>query len=133
MALVDDADRDEQLAGADVEAPVEQEVEVRLFQLEFALVVAAFDDGVLDLELGDEADAIGEPVGEEQDEAAEVDDRVGVGRVDELEVHVPRQRRDGAAGRAIGRIGRLGFSDSRGETEDQGRRSEEPNHGGQRS
>ena len=108
MALVDDADGHEQLARADVEPAVDEEIEVRLFELELAFLFAAFDDRVLDFELGDEADAIGEAVGEQQHEPAEVDERVGVGRVHELQVHVAGQRGERAGGRAIGRCGGFG-------------------------
>ncbi len=114
MALVDDADGHEQLARADAEPAVDEEIEVRLFELELAFLFAAFDDRVLDFELRDEADAIGEAVGEEQDEAPEVDERVGVGRVHELQVHVARQRGQ-RSGRAVSRFGGLPASRGRDE------------------
>ena len=57
VALVDDADRHEQHARADVEAARQQEVEVGLLELELARLFEALDERVLELELADEADA----------------------------------------------------------------------------
>ena len=60
VALVDDADRHQQHAGADVEAARQQEVDVGLFELELAGFLEALDERVLELELADEADAVAE-------------------------------------------------------------------------
>ena len=76
VALVDDADGHEQLARAHAEPAVDEEIEVRLFELQLAFLFAAFDDRVLDFELRDESDPIREAMGEQQDEAPEVDERV---------------------------------------------------------
>ena len=60
VPLVDDADRHQQHAGADVERARQQEVDVGLLELELAGFLEALDEGVLELQLADEADAIGE-------------------------------------------------------------------------
>ena len=106
VALVDDADGHQQLACADAEAAVDEEIEVGLLELELAFVFAAFDECVLDFELRYEPDAVREAVGEQQHEPAEVDERVRVGRVHELQLHVARQRRDWCRG-TVSRLGRL--------------------------
>ena len=59
VALVDDAHRHEQHAGAEVEGPRQQEVDVGLLEFEFAGLFEPLDEGVLELELADEADARG--------------------------------------------------------------------------
>ena len=51
VPFVDDAHRHEQHAGADIEAPRQQEVDVGLFQFELARLFEAFDERVLELEL----------------------------------------------------------------------------------
>ena len=56
VALVEDADRHQQHAGAHVEAAGQQEVDIRLFELELAAFLEPLDEGVLQLELTDEAD-----------------------------------------------------------------------------
>ena len=99
----------EQLARADVEPAIDEEIEIRLLELQLALVFAAFDDRVLHLELRDEADPIREAMREQEHESAEVDEGVGVRGIDELQVHVARQRRERAGVRTLSRCGRLGF------------------------
>ena len=54
----------------------EQEVDVRLLQLELAGVLEAFDERVLELQLADEPDAVAEAVRDEQHEAMEVEPAV---------------------------------------------------------
>ena len=105
VALVDDAHRHEQLAGADVEPPVDQEVEVGLFELELAFVFTAFDNRVLELQLRDEPNPVRESMREEQHETAEVERAVRVLGLVELKVHVPGQ---GTGTRAAGRGSGLG-------------------------
>ena len=76
VAFVEDADRHEHHAGADVERARQEKVEIRLLELQLAAALEALDERVLQLELADEADAIREPVRDEQHEAVEVDDAV---------------------------------------------------------
>ena len=109
MALVDDADRHQQHPGSEVEAARDQEVEIGLFELELAGFLQALDEGVLQFELADEADAVREPVGEQQDEAVEVELGVLVADVVVVEIHVARQggrrRRGWGRGRGLGVLG----------------------------
>ncbi|MEO5819601.1 MAG: hypothetical protein ABIT71_03790 [Vicinamibacteraceae bacterium] len=93
VAFVEDADRHQQHAGPDVEAPGEQEVDVRLFQLEFAALLEPLDESVLELQLTDEPDARRKLVRHEQDEAMEVEPAVGPLRLVVVEVHVAGQPR----------------------------------------
>ena len=103
MTLVDDADRHQQHAGADVEAARQQEVHVRLFQFELAGFFEAFDQGVFELDLAHEADAIAELVRDEQDEAVEVEAAVLLFDLVEMEVHVARDVRGALGGRGRSR------------------------------
>ena len=81
MIDVDDPDRHDDEAGAQVEAAREEAVEVGLLDLDLALRRST-SDRVLDLELRVEAEALGEVVADEQHEPAQVDDRRAVrGRV----------------------------------------------------
>ena len=124
VPLVDDADRHQQHAGPDVEAAREQEVEIGLLELELAGLLESLDEGVLQLELADEADAVGEPVGDEQHEAVEVELGVLVVDVVEVEVHVARQpgrrRRGRAWGRGLRVLGGDFPRDSREDADKQG-------------
>ena len=88
VPLVDDADRHQHHPGADVERSIEQEVDVRLFELELAGFLEPLDERVFQLELADEADARRERVRDEQDEAMEVETGVRELRLVEVEVHV---------------------------------------------
>ena len=81
----------EQHARADVERARQQEVDVGLLQLQLARLLEAFDEGVLELELADEADAVGELVRDQQHEAMEVELAVLELRLVVLEVHVARE------------------------------------------
>ena len=54
----------------------EEEVDVRLFELELARFLEPLDERVLQLELADEPDAWRKAVVEKQDEAMEVEDAV---------------------------------------------------------
>jgi hypothetical protein len=62
---VDDADRHQDQAGTQVQAAAEQAVDVGLLDLDLAGVIGR-RDGVLDLDLGVEADAVGEVVADEE-------------------------------------------------------------------
>ena len=62
--------------GADVERARKQKVDIGLFQLRLTRFFQAFDDRMLELELPDEAQAVAEPVCDEQHEAMEVEDAV---------------------------------------------------------
>ena len=73
MPLIDDPDRHQQHAGPEVEAARDQEVEIGLLELELAGFLQSFDEGVLQFELADKADAVREPVGDQQHEAVEVE------------------------------------------------------------
>ena len=83
-----------------------EEVEIRLFELELAALLQALDDGVLELELADEPQPIGEAVREEQDEAVEIENRRDrfVRRLVQVELHIAgnRTRRRSRSGRARG-------------------------------
>ena len=63
VPLVDDAHRHEHHAGPHVEGARDEEIEIRLFELELAGLFEALDHGVLDLHLADEAQAIAETDG----------------------------------------------------------------------
>ena len=63
VPLVDDADRHEQHAGAEVQRGVHEEIEVRLLELQLAALFQPFDDGVLELELADEPQSIARSCG----------------------------------------------------------------------
>ncbi len=91
VALVEDADRHQQHAGAHVEAARQQEVDVGLFQFQFAALFQALDERVLELEFTDEADLRGELVRHEQHEAVEVQPAVRALELVVVEVHVARQ------------------------------------------
>ena len=93
VALVDDADRHQHHAGAHVEPPREQEIDVRLFELELAAFLEPFDERVLQLQLADEPDAIAEAVRDEQHEAVKIETAVLELGLVEVEVHVAGQRR----------------------------------------
>src|SRR6185503_17498708 len=73
VTLVDDADRREEHAGAEVHLRLEAEVEVRLLDLELARFFEPFDEAVLDLDLANEPQPLGEGVVEQQHEAMEVE------------------------------------------------------------
>ena len=79
-----------QHAGAQVELRVDQEVEIRLFQLQLARFFETFDERVFELQLSDEAEAIGEAVIEQQHEPVEVENAVIADGLVEVEVHVAR-------------------------------------------
>ena len=66
-------DRHEHHAGAHVEAPRQQEIDVRLLELELAGFFEPLDERVLELELADEADAVAEAVRDQQHEPVEVE------------------------------------------------------------
>ena len=76
----------------------QQEVDVRLFELELARLFEPFDQRVLELQLADEADAVAETVRDEQHEPMEVEAAVFELVLVEVEVHVARDGR-GAFGR----------------------------------
>ena len=86
----------------------DEEVEIRLFELELAALLQALDDGVLELELADESQPIGKAVREEQHEAVEIENRRDrfVRRLVQVEFHVAgnRTRRRSRSGRARGRL-----------------------------
>ena len=109
MPLVDDADGYEQHAGAHVEAAGQQEVQIRLLELELSRFFEPFDERMLQLQLADEADAIAEAVRDEQHETMEVEAPVFELALVEVEVHVARDGR-GPLGRrgGCGRLGRCG-------------------------
>ena len=73
-------------------AGVDPEVQVGLFQLQLARFLEAFDQAVLELELADEAQAVAEAVVEQQDEAVEIEQRVLVLGPVEVKVHVAGDR-----------------------------------------
>ena len=93
VPLVDDADRHEQHARAHVEAAGQQEVHVRLLELELSRFLEPFDERVLELQLADEADAVAEAVRDEQHEAMKVEAPVLELALVEVEVHVARDGR----------------------------------------
>ena len=103
MPFVDDADRHEHHPGADVERAADEKVEIRLFQLELAARFEALDERMLELDLADEADAIAEAMGHEQDEAMEIDRAVVELGLREVHVHVAREPRGRGRRRGLGR------------------------------
>ena len=79
----------------------DQEIQIGLFELQLARFLEPLDEGVLELELADEADAVGEAMAEQQDEPVEVEDgRPAVGPV-QVHLHVAGNR---AGARSIGRL-----------------------------
>ena len=100
MPLVDDTHRDEEHAGPHIERPTDEEVDIRLLELKLAHGLARHDR-VLELELGDEADPVGEVVGEQQDEAVEVQHPVFVLPLVVVEIHVARDRARRDLGRRV--------------------------------
>ena len=122
VPLVDDPDGHEHHAGADVEAAREQEVDVGLFQLDLAGLFEACDKRVLEFELADEADALGELVGHEKDEAVEIQPPVFAGGLVVVEVHVAGEsgRRGGRGRRSWRWIGSLSRGGYRHHGEEQG-------------
>ena len=73
VPFVDDAHWHQQHAGADVERRLEEHIDVRLFELQFACVLEPFDERMLEFELADETKTIREAVAENQDEAVKVE------------------------------------------------------------
>ena len=104
VPLVDDAHRHEQHAGAHVERASDQEIEIRLLDLELTALLEALDDGVLDFDFADEPEPRVELVRDEQDEAVEVERAVPKLWLVEVELHVARQRRR-RGGRGIPGLG----------------------------
>ena len=90
MTLVDDAHRHQQHARAHVERTRQQEIDVRLFELELAAFFQSFDERVLQLELGDEANPRREAVIDDQHEAVEVEHAILGFAFVEMKVHVAR-------------------------------------------
>jgi hypothetical protein len=70
---VDDADGYEDQPAAEVEAAREQRIQIGLLDLDFPSVIGR-RDGVLDFELGVEAQLLGEVVPDVQNQAAQIDD-----------------------------------------------------------
>ncbi len=102
VTLVDDADRDEQHPGAEVQRRAHEEIEIRLLELELAALLEAFDDRVLELELADEPQPIGKAVREEQHETVEIQNRRGaIRRLIQVELHVAGQRPGGGCRRRV--------------------------------
>jgi hypothetical protein len=82
------------MPAAHVEAARDQEVDIRLFELQSRPSSSRpLDERVFQLELANEADAIGEAVREQQDEAMEVERGIGQLGVVVVKVHVPREIR----------------------------------------
>ncbi len=98
VPLVDDVDRREQHACADVEAPRQEEVEIGLFELELTMFFESLDERVLELELPDEADALRKAVVDQQHEAVKIELRVDLLDIVEMEVHVAGNRSGGRVG-----------------------------------
>ena len=88
VPLVDDAHGHQQQAPANVESARQQEIDVRLLELEFAGLLETFDERVLHLELGDEANPGREAVIQDEHESVEVQDAVARLRLVEMKVHV---------------------------------------------
>ena len=74
VPLVDDADRHQHHARAQVEPARQQEVDVGLLELQLAALFEPFDERVLQLELADEPETRREGVVQQQDEPVEVED-----------------------------------------------------------
>src|SRR5204863_9652815 len=72
MALIDDSDRGQDHAAADVEPRLYEKIDVRLFECDFALLLAAFDQCVLDFELAPELDSIRKTMSEQKHEAMKI-------------------------------------------------------------
>ena len=126
VPLVDDPHRHEQHPGSQVEAARHQEVDVRLFQFDGALFLETFDNGMLQLQFRDEANAGREGVAEDQDKAVEIQLPVARLGLVEMEIHVARHR-TGDAIRTVGRgLGRRGRSKRKRQADLQGSSSEIP-------
>src|SRR5581483_10737002 len=72
VAFIDDADGRQHHAGADVEIGLDQEVEIGLFQRDFAALLLPFDQRVLQLKFAPELDAIRKTVAEQEHEAVKI-------------------------------------------------------------
>ena len=68
----------------------QQKVEVRLLELQLAGLLQTLDEGMLELQLADEPDAVAEPVRDEQHEPVKVEPAVLELRLVEMEIHVAR-------------------------------------------
>ena len=88
VALVDDPHRNQEHAGPDVERPREQEIDVGLFQLDFALFFEPFDERVFQFELRNKANPRREAVIHDEDEPMEVEHAGGGLFFVEVKVHV---------------------------------------------
>lgn len=89
VALVDDAKRHQEHARTQVEPARQQEVDVGLFELEFAPVrLKTLDKRVLQFQFADESHAARVLVGDEQDKPVEIEDAVGLGVLGVVDVHV---------------------------------------------
>ena len=92
----------------------QQEVDVRLLELQFAGFLEPFDQRVFHFQLADEPDPIAEAMGHQQDEAMEIEAAVFELQLVEMEVHVPGNRRRplrrvGGGGAGAGLRARAGF------------------------
>ena len=88
MSLVDNPDWHQHHPGAHIEGTCQEEVDVGLLQLELAGLLQPFDQRMFQLQFPYETNAIRERVGEQQDEAVEVDPPVFELRLVEVQVHV---------------------------------------------
>ena len=98
-ARVDDADGREQHACPEVELARQQEIDVRLFELELSSNFETLNERMFQLQFADESDARREAVAQEQHESVEVDRAVLMGVFVEVKVHVAGEwSRAGIAG-----------------------------------
>ena len=85
----------------------QQEVEVRLLELQFPRFLEPFHQRVFHFDFADESDPIAEAMGNQQDEAMEIEAAIFELELVEMEVHVAGYR--GRPLRRVGGGGSLGF------------------------
>ena len=92
VPLVDDTDRHQEHAGAEVHGARDEEIDIGLFQLDLARRLEPLDKRVLELQLRHKPDPIGEAVREQQHESMKVERRILVLHVVQVEIHVAGDR-----------------------------------------
>src|SRR5262245_54550666 len=88
MPLVDDAHGRQNHAAAKIEPWLDEEIEISLLERQFALLLSAFDDGMLHLEFAPELNSFREAVAEQQNEAMKIGASRFTGVLVEVALHV---------------------------------------------
>ena len=89
MPLVDDADRQEQHARANVERSRKQEIDVRLLELDLTARLEPLDERMFHLQFADESNPVGKPVRHQQHEAMEIQPAIHELFIVVVKVHEP--------------------------------------------